>query len=290
LSRTFIPAKLSDNPYLRDTNYAATLDSMPEPYRSAIRDGNFALARQDGMKQLIPSEWVRAAMARWVAVKGYKPDGIPMTAMGVDCGGGGKDATVIACRYDYFYDTLIKVAGTETKNSQGIAAQILVHRKDNCEVILDMGGGYGGEPYTLLRENIPHNKVIAYKGAENSTARTKDRTLTFANKRAAVYWAFREALDPSQPGGSPIMLPDDRELLAELTAVNFEVITKGIKAEPKDKVIEKLGRSPDKADAVVLGWFAGAKGVEAARVWGVKDFGRKRSDIVVGYANRKKRR
>jgi hypothetical protein len=63
--------------------------------------------------------------------------------------------------------------------------------------------------------------------------------------RSAAYWKFKEALDPSQPGGSPIMLPDDRELLAELTAVDFEITTRGIKAEPKEKVMDKLGRSPD---------------------------------------------
>jgi hypothetical protein len=40
-SRTFIPAALSDNPFLVNTGYQATLDALPEPLRSAVRDGNF---------------------------------------------------------------------------------------------------------------------------------------------------------------------------------------------------------------------------------------------------------
>ncbi len=43
---------------------------------------------------------------------------------------------------------------------------------------------------------------IAYKGSEASNARTADRKLGFTNKRTEAWWKFREALDPSRPGGS----------------------------------------------------------------------------------------
>lgn len=41
--RCFIPARLSDNPMLlsRDPDYAKRLDALPEPYRSAYRDGDW---------------------------------------------------------------------------------------------------------------------------------------------------------------------------------------------------------------------------------------------------------
>ncbi len=57
-TRTFIPAALRDNPFLRDTGYAATLDALPEPLRSAVRDGNFMAARDDDQWQLIPTMWI----------------------------------------------------------------------------------------------------------------------------------------------------------------------------------------------------------------------------------------
>jgi hypothetical protein len=53
-SRTFIPAKMEDNKYL-DGDYEAQIESMPEPMRSALRDGNFMAARQDHAYQVIPS-------------------------------------------------------------------------------------------------------------------------------------------------------------------------------------------------------------------------------------------
>lgn len=290
-SRTFVPSSLADNPYLRDTNYAATLDAMPEPYRSAMRDGNFMLSRKDGVNQLIPVSWVMDAQARWREHKGIPPIGIPMCSIGVDPTGGGKDRNILSPRYDYFFAKQIEIAGKDTPNSQGIAAQVMVHRKDNADIIIDMGGGYGGEPFTLLRENLDHNRIHAYKGAEGTTKRTKDRMYGFTNLRTAAYWQMREVLDPSQTGGSSIMLPDDRELLAELTAVDFEITSRGIKATPKEKVMEKLGRSPDKADALVMALWAGPRGLTADMAWGVTRNNSSRiPKVVVGYENRRRKR
>jgi hypothetical protein len=101
--------------------------------------------------------------------------------------------------------------------------------------------------------------------------------LKFVNTRSAAYWQFREALDPDQPGGSPIRLPNEPRLLAGLTAPTFEVTPNGIKIEPKVKrdergrvtggVMAKLGFSPDEADAVVMAWFAGPKEITHAMEW-----------------------
>jgi hypothetical protein len=38
------------------------------------------------------------------------------------------------------------------------------------------------------------------------------------NKRTEAWWKLREALDPSRAGGSGIDLPDDQELLSDLTS------------------------------------------------------------------------
>src|SRR5262249_58289392 len=80
-SRTFIFAALADNPYLVRTNYQATLDALPEPLRSAIRDGNFFAAQRDADFQVIPTAWIVAAQERW------RPDGgrdFAMTARALD--------------------------------------------------------------------------------------------------------------------------------------------------------------------------------------------------------------
>jgi hypothetical protein len=105
------------------------------------------------------------------------------------------------------------------------------------------------------------NRVDAVKfiGAAAGHGRTKDRTLSFTNKRAATWWAFREALDPDQRDGSPICLPDDPALRADLAAPQWELTSRGILIEDKDELRKRLGRSPDKGDAVVMAWHSGQR-------------------------------
>ncbi len=255
-TRTFIPAALRDNPFLKDTGYAATLDALPEPLRSAVRDGNFMAARDDDIWQLIPTMWIREAQMRWTP---DPPVGVPMCCMAVDPAAGGKDKTSIARRYDGWFAPMIKKPGAETPMGTEIAGLVVMHRKDSCVVVIDMGGGYGGVPFTTLEAN--GIEPIAYKGAETSTARTADRKLGFYNKRTETWWKLREALDPSRAGGSGICLPDDQELLSDLTSVRFSAVQhKGvlcIKAETKEEVIKRLGRSTDDGDAVVMCWSRG---------------------------------
>ncbi|HEV3151304.1 MAG TPA: terminase, partial [Acidobacteriaceae bacterium] len=42
------------------------------------------------------------------------------------------------------------------------------------------------------------------------------------------------------------------ELLSDLTAPRWAMTMQGIKVEPKEDIVKRLGRSPDCADAVVL--------------------------------------
>jgi len=266
-SRTFIRARLKDNPDLARTNYAATLAALPKELRDAYRDGKFDASLKDHPFQVIPTAWVVAAQQRWTP---RPPQGVPMCGMGVDPAQGGKDRFTIACRYDGWYAPTVCIPGSEIKlGSQG-AGHVIAHRRDDADIVVDMGGGYGSGTYeTLVTNRIP---VSVYKGANASMKRTSDRKLGFVNKRTEVYWLFREALDPDQLGGSPIALPPDPELLGDLTVLTYEVGRRGIEVLQKEKVVEILGRSPDKGDATVLAWSAGPRGI--APMNGSAQFGR----------------
>lgn len=284
-SRTFIPGKLDDNPYLtRDSSYKATLDALPEPLRSAMRDGNFMLSREDDAFQVIPTAWVRQAVARWE----NKPMGVPMCAIAADPAQGGKDQTTIAMRYDGWYDNIVAVDGAKTPLGTDVGALILKHRRDNCDIVIDMGGGYGSSAYDHLRGN--DISAVAYKGAESSTKKTICGKIGFPNRRSEVWWKFREALDPSTPGGSTIALPPDAQLIADLTAPTFAYGTTGLKVEPKVDVKKRLGRSPDKGDAVVLAWSSGAKGIRPTHPAQVRSRKGPPPKVVSGYENRKRRK
>ena len=264
LSRTFIPAHLSDNPFLRDTNYRAQLDALPEPLRSAIRDGNFMAARKDEVDQVIPMAWVHGAQNRWMDANGQPPKGVPMCAIGVDCARS-KDKTVLAPRYDGFFTEFIVKPGKETPHGRDVAALILRHRRNDATPVIDCGEVNGAEAWAHLDEN--GITCIRHIGMDRSVSRTKSKHLKFFNKRAEVYWKFMEALDPEQDGGSPIALPDDVELVAELCALKWELVPQGIKVTPKKDLVKELGHSPDKADAVVMSWSAGAKSVTHMSQW-----------------------
>jgi hypothetical protein len=286
-SRTFIRAHLSDNPDLAETDYDATLAALPEAYRLAYRDGRFDLALQDSAFQTIPTEWIRAAMRRWTDAP---PPGVPMCAMGVDCSGGGSDPMVIAPRFDGWYAPPVVIPGKELPAhalGSHAAGLVVANRRHSATVVVDMGGGYGGALYEHLKANAV--ECEAYKGAEAAVARTKDGKLKFKNKRSQAYWQFRESLDPDQESGSPIMLPDDAEIMSDLAAPTFKITPQGIELEPKIDVVKRLGRSPDKGDAIVMAWQAGLKQPNVRGGW-ASHSNVKRPQTILGHQAARRRR
>ncbi len=257
LARTFIPSMLRDNPFLRDTGYRAQLQALPEPLRSQLLNGDFMAGRADHEWQVIPTQWVKEAQARWTP---RPPDSAAMTAIGVDVAQGGMDHSTLARRHGPWYDHLISKPGVETPNPSDVAGMVVTYRRNGCAVIVDMGGGYGGGVSERLTEN--EITVTKYNGANESSAKTSDDAhIGFVNKRAEIHWRFREALDPDRDSGSLIALPPDPQVLADLTAPRWKLTTRGIQIESKEelKKPERLGRSPDKGDAIVMAWSEGEK-------------------------------
>jgi len=263
-SRTFIRSRLKDNPDLARTNYASTLNAAGAEMR-ALAAGDFESALTDAPHQAIPTDWVRAAQDRWTE---RPPEGIPMCAMAVDASGGGKDPMVLAMRYDGWYAQLVSVPAIEIpvhRAGKHCAGIIVSHRKNQAVVIIDLGGGYGNATFETLVDN--EIEVRAYKGAEKTNRRTSSKQLGFTNTRTAAHWSLREALDPAQEGGSPIFLPPSRLLLADLTAPTIELTPRGLQLEPKEKLVERLGRSTNEGDAVVMAWFHGPTYITDGAIW-----------------------
>lgn len=306
LSRTFIHASLEDNPYRNTPEYRAKLQSLPEPLRSQLLKGDYRAGLQDQANQTIPTAWVRAAMARWTK---DPPDGIPMCAIGVDAAAGGSDNMVQAPRHDSWFAELIITPGKEIpqeKSGSFAAGLIVTTRRDGALVVVDLGGGYGNAVLNHLTENDV--ECLGYKGAAGTTRRTKNNekggggTLPFTNTRSAAYWSLREALDPDQPGGSNIALPPNKRLLAGLCAPTFEVTSRGIQIEAKSKreggnkgVVERLGWSPDEADAVVMAWWAGPRMASHALEWIDRNLGKQgksmrgmQPKVVLGHQSRRR--
>lgn len=286
-SRTFIPAALSDNPDLAATDYESVLAALPEELRVAYMEGRFDAGLRDDEWQVIPTAWIMEAQKRWTP---EPPNNAPMTAMALDVAQGGADNTVLACRHDYWYAPLISRQGAETPTPSSAAALVVQHRRNNAGVVIDMGGGYGGGVKERLNEN--DIEVVGFNGANAGVGRTKDNMLSFVNDRALSMWRFREALDPDQPGGSPVMLPPGATIRADLAAPRWKLVGRGIQVESKGDIKKRIGRSPDEGDAVWMAYEPGNRAIRRAmHSKGFNSYGGQRQTrAAVGYTNMKRRR
>ena len=246
-SRTFIPASLEDNAYLRETAYRGQLQSLPEPLRSQLLYGDFQIGFQDHAFQVIPTEWVYAAMRRRTDPAYRRDEKTPLTSLGVDVARGGDDQTIILKMFGDWADELIKEPGAATPDGEIVADMVEAEHQGQALINLD-SVGIGASPYDILRSRgLP---VVGINAAARSEVRDKSNQFGFTNKRAEMWWRLREALEPGS--GRNLVLPDDRELLGDLCAPRWERTSQGIKIESKDQIKKRLGRSTDCGDALVM--------------------------------------
>jgi hypothetical protein len=246
-SRTFIPAKLSDNPHLLRTGYMSTLQAMPEPLRSQMLYGDFSVGLGDDPWQVIPTAWIRAAQQRWKDGAGQPL--VPLDSIGVDVARGGADQTVLAKRYGVWFAPLEKYPGKDTPDGPVVAGLVSVAMAQagtgcaNVDVI-----GVGSSVYdALVQQGVA---AVPVNFAAGTPQRDRSGVLGMANTRAWAYWSLREALDPQK--GDGLCLPPDTQLLADLCAPRWQMRATGIQVEAKEDIVKRIGRSPDCGDAVAL--------------------------------------
>lgn len=243
LSRTFIPSRVSDNPYLTGTGYMATLQSLPEPLRSQMLYGDFQAGIEDDPWQVIPTAWVEAAQARW-----KRPDKLaPMDSLGVDVARGGRDNTLLARRHGMWFDVPLVYPGKATPDGPSVAGLSIAAKRDDAVIHIDVIG-VGSAPYDFL--NDAGQQVVGVNVAEAAVGTDKSGRLRFKNLRSELWWRMREALDPANNTG--IALPPDPALLADLCAPTWELSGSTIYVASREQIMDKIGRSPDYGSAYVL--------------------------------------
>ena len=254
-SRTFIPAKLDDNPHLADTNYRSTLQALPEPLRSQLLAGDFTAQGQADPWQVIPTAWVKAAQSRWLEME--KPDA-PLSGVGVDVARGGRDSMVVARRYGTWFDEPAKTPGVDVADGPTAAAlvfQQLEHEPHVGYINVDVIG-VGSSAYDSLAAMYPAAaRAVNVADGSDYVTMTKEESpkplFRMRNLRAEMHWRMREALSPDS--GEPIALPPGNELVADLCAARYRVLAGAvIQIEEKAHIKERIGRSPDVGEAVML--------------------------------------
>jgi hypothetical protein len=217
--------------------------------RSQLLFGDFNATAEDDRWQVIPTKWARAAMDRWHKTEA-DPD-LRARAIGFDVARGGKDKSVVARLTGNRFELFAR-PGKDTADGATAANFVAEFAENDTAIAIDVIG-IGASAYdSLLALNF--ESVIAVNNASGSSESDKSGRYRFTNLRAQSYWKLREALDPES--GEDIALPDDRELLADLCASRYKLSGAKIQIEDKDNIRQRIGRSPDKADAVVMAYHA----------------------------------
>lgn len=272
MSRTFIQAFLEDNPalMLKDPQYRFRLESLPEPYRSQLRQGNWLVGKEDEW-QVIPYTWIRAAMDRWSEKEGdfFEPSGFSCDpARGIDNAVIAKahGPWVAPLYYRREKDTMYLV-GELGKLAAGTGLPVKID-------VIGVGAGVYDRARELNTEHAEDPDRIVHIYPINSSEKVQysdsSGQLVFVNLRAYMWWHMRELLDPSNPLKipEPIMLPPDKILLADLASPRWRMTSSGIIMESKIDIKKRIGRSTDAGDSVVMLFHdVGSAGSGLGGIW-----------------------
>jgi hypothetical protein len=159
--------------------------------------------------------------------------------LGVDAARYGDDKTVIAPRQGRM---AFKPVEMRQVNGPEIAARVAMGMErweaPDAQVFVDDTGGYGATVIDSLG-TIGISTIPVGFATRASDAR-------YFNKRTEIYWRFAQWI---KSGGC---LPNDQELIQEIAAHTYTFIGGRFRVEEKDRVKERIRRSPDKSDAYAL--------------------------------------
>lgn len=192
------------------------------------------------LNTVLTDEDVRAAMQRELPASAYS---WAQARLGVDVARFGDDRTVIFPRQGRraFLPLVLRHA-RDSAVSTDIATAVLRQRAQYAATatVMDATGGWAaGARDVLLASDRDHPPVSVQFHTPGHDGKYK-------NRRAEMWFQMAEWV---KAGG---WLPNVPELVAELTTPTYTYVGGKFQMEPKDQVKERLGRSPDLADALAL--------------------------------------
>jgi phage terminase large subunit len=192
------------------------------------------------LNSLLGPEDVTAAMARDLPPASYT---WAQARLGVDVARYGDDRTVIFPRQGKrAFPPKIMRHARDSAVSTDIATAVLAQRAPYgaAPIIMDATGGWAAGTSDVLRATgIGHAPVNVQFHAQGLDQRYK-------NRRAEMWFQLAEWV---KAGGQ---LPNLAELIGELSTPTYTFVNGKFQLEPKEQVKERLGRSPDLADALAL--------------------------------------
>lgn len=210
--------------------------------------GNFADEADDTIISLVS---VENAQNRSAVEEGEDPTAIAEVTISCDVARFGMDETVFMQRRGNTVTMLKVYHGRDTMVTAGYCLDFIraaLHEPKVLRVRLVVDdAGVGGGVTDRLRETMrtlqqpERAQLVAYNGAEKPI--DEDH---FSNKRSESWYRAKWRM-------STLDIPRDDDLAADLVSVKYKMNSNGqIQAEPKDDVKKRLGRSPDRGDALVM--------------------------------------
>jgi hypothetical protein len=204
---------------------------------------------------LTPSHWLDGAMDphHWAQLQQSVRVAV---AIGVDVAAGGRDNT---CWTIVDHQGVLEQLVLDLSNTMEIVGRTIQLIKTNhispCRVAIDAGGG-GKQIGDRLREQGYDVRIVHF-------GESADAKQAYVNRRAEMYGKLRAVLTPDRADGVFALPPDAWELRQELAVLPLQYDSEGrLCLPPKDRgrskalgqvsIRELVGRSPDRADSLVL--------------------------------------
>jgi phage terminase large subunit len=165
------------------------------------------------------------------------------TVVACDVARFGSDETVIATRRGPRVRVARSYVGRDLMQTAGeilqVARRLRVEANEAPVVVVD-DAGLGGGVVDRLRE-VGEFRVVAFNGAGAARERRE-----YPNRRSEAWFVFAGQL-------ADIDLDGDEQLAADLVAPSYRLDSQGRRVvEAKSETKRRLGRSPDRADAVLM--------------------------------------
>jgi phage terminase large subunit len=200
----------------------------------AYRIGVLGLPPLSDSDALIPFEWVQEAINRELIAQSYDP-----YVAGLDVGGGG-DKSVLIIRQAGNVQSINTYNEADTMKTVEWASAIINREEVSCTAVDIIGLGRG--VFDRMRQ-----LGCMVKSADSRGKPSKER---FLNVRAEMYWRLREQFE-----NKTISIPDDPELVNELSAIKSEFSGNKIKIRDKKEIRKEFGFSPDRADSLAMSFM-----------------------------------
>lgn len=222
-------------------------------YQSRVR----GISPEQASDALIRLEWLKSARLRYESRKALGTVPTTVTGKGVDAANSphGDQGAIV----DFAENVCIRVDAFPCPDSNALGAQIVREARaaglPQNRIGVDAIGVGAGTVNEARRQGMTVQALYAGGKAMAMVEKTPDGQAVewstdvnlFKNLRAQMYWQVRLDLQ-----SGVIDVPYDKQLWEELVAPTFDDSDKVVKVESKDDIKERLGRSPDKADAFVM--------------------------------------